>query len=447
MKNKKKKDHMFGLFTSVCLIIGVVVGSGIFFKSDKVLQYTGGNVELGVLVFVFAAIAIIFGSLSMSELAIRSDKAGGVIDYAQTYLNTKFACVFGWFQNFVYYPAINAVISWVSVTYICILFNLKISLELEIMISLFIVTGIFLLQYISTKLVGQFQNITTVVKLIPIVLVIIYGWFKGNPNLLVEPISGSHSSASWVSAIGPIAFAYDGWIVATGISHEIRNSKRNLPLALIIAPIFILCAYVSYFVGMCMLIGPEKIMELRESHAYLAAGIMFGKAGSKIFIIFIIVSIIGTINGVSLGNSRGIYALGVHNMMPKAKRMTKMNKTFKTPSKSILFCYIITLFWLVIHYLTTKNGVLQNSDISEIAVVTTYLLYILLYVQVIRLKKRGEITSCMRGYIIPLLAILGSIFIFIGGIQSAMFWYYVSFSVAVMIIAYLYACKYMKEEK
>ena len=164
-------------------------------------------------------------------------------------------------------------------------------------------------------------------------------------------------------------------------------------------------------------------------------------------IIFIIVSIIGTINGVSLGNSRGIYALGVHNMMPKAKRMTKMNKTFKTPSKSILFCYIITLFWLVIHYLTTKNGVLQNSDISEIAVVTTYLLYILLYVQVIRLKKRGEITSCMRGYIIPLLAILGSIFIFIGGIQSAMFWYYVSFSVAVMIIAYLYACKYMKEEK
>ena len=77
-------------------------------------------------------------------------------------------------------------------------------------------------------------------------------------------------SVGWISAIAPIAFSFDGWVVATSIGHEIKDSKRNLPKALIIAPIFILAMYVLYFVGISIYIGPETIMALGDAHVDLA---------------------------------------------------------------------------------------------------------------------------------------------------------------------------------
>ncbi len=72
-------QQKYSLFTTIAMIVGIVIGSGIFFKSDNVLIYTNGNILLGILVFVIAAFSIIFGSLSVSELASRTDEAGGII--------------------------------------------------------------------------------------------------------------------------------------------------------------------------------------------------------------------------------------------------------------------------------------------------------------------------------------------------------------------------------
>ena len=69
----------YNLITALAMIVGIVIGSGIFFKADNVLKYTNGNVALGVGVFVLAAVAIIFGSLSIAELAKRTDAHGGLI--------------------------------------------------------------------------------------------------------------------------------------------------------------------------------------------------------------------------------------------------------------------------------------------------------------------------------------------------------------------------------
>ena len=63
------KKNEYGLFTAITMIVGIVIGSGIFFKSDNILVATDGSIALGVLVFCIAAIAIIFGSLTISQLA------------------------------------------------------------------------------------------------------------------------------------------------------------------------------------------------------------------------------------------------------------------------------------------------------------------------------------------------------------------------------------------
>ena len=74
------QQSRYNLFTAIALIVGVVIGSGIFFRSDNILVATGGNVFLGILVFVIAAISIVFGCLTIAELAARTDRPGGVQD-------------------------------------------------------------------------------------------------------------------------------------------------------------------------------------------------------------------------------------------------------------------------------------------------------------------------------------------------------------------------------
>src|SRR5690554_6785474 len=109
---EKAKEH-YGMLTATTMIIGIVIGSGIFFKADDVLRYTGGSVWLGILVFCIGAFSIIFGSLTLTELSIRTKKSGGVVGYFEDFISSKTASAFGWFQTFVYLPTINAVVSWV----------------------------------------------------------------------------------------------------------------------------------------------------------------------------------------------------------------------------------------------------------------------------------------------------------------------------------------------
>ena len=137
--NKNK----YGLFTAIAMIVGVVIGSGIFFKSDNILIATGGSVSLGVLVFCIAALGIIFGSLTVSELAARNSKAGGIISYAEESYNKSIACSFGWFHTLLYYPTLIAVVSWVTGIYTCMLCGIDGTLEIQILIGLAVVGTLY----------------------------------------------------------------------------------------------------------------------------------------------------------------------------------------------------------------------------------------------------------------------------------------------------------------
>ena len=96
----EQQRREYGLFTTIAMIVGIVIGSGIFFKSDNMLGYTGGSVGLAVLVFCIAAFTIVFGCLSFSQLAALTDKPGGVITYANEFIGKRWASMFGWFQVF-----------------------------------------------------------------------------------------------------------------------------------------------------------------------------------------------------------------------------------------------------------------------------------------------------------------------------------------------------------
>lgn len=437
----KKVKQSYGLFTTITMIIGICIGSGIFFKSDNILAATGGSVPLGVLVFVLGATSIIFGGLCISELASRTDRAGGIITYVEEFASEKLACGMGWFQIFVYFPTIAVVVSWVVGIYICLLFGWQGTLENQMLIGVIFYTFTFLINSISAKLGGGFQNFSTISKMIPLAIIAVCGLLFGNPAEGLKSVSAQTlGGATWLAAIGPVAYSFDGWTISTTIAPEIRDSKKNLPKALIIAPIFVLITYVAYFIGVTSLLEPKKIMELQDAHVYVVAQRLFGGFGAQIILIFVIIAVMGTANGIILGYIRLPYSMALRGsgMFPFADKLSMEHKKWGMPVNSAAFCYVLTLFWTVIHFITVKFKLLPNSDVSEIAIVMSYLFYIILYYKVFMLYRKGEIHSAFRGVFVPIMATVGSVFILTGGLQSKLFIFYAVFCVLIVFIAFFY---------
>lgn len=435
----KKKEY--GLFTSIGMIVGIVIGSGIFFKSDNILVATNGSIFLGVLVFCIAALGIIFGSLTIAELAARDSKAGGIITYAENSYNKKIGGTFGWFHTFLYYPTLTAVVAWVAGIYFCILFGIESNLLVETLVGFGLIVILYIVNIVSKIYGGYIQNLSTIIKIIPLILIAVIGVVFGNVSEIRLSDLARNEPMLWISAIAPIAFSFDGWIVSTSIAHEIKDSKKNLPKALVIAPLFILGIYILYFVGISMYLGPENIMALGDSHVDVVANKIFGPFGAKIIMTFVVISILGTVNGLVIGNIRMPYSLAIRNMVPKSKSLSKIDKKFKMPINSAILSFVISIGFLGVHYLIQKFNLMPNGDISEISITINYALYILLYFKVFKMGRNKEIKGIWKGIINPILATVGSLIIVIGGFSNPLFMTYAIICLVVLAAGYLYTAK------
>lgn len=444
MKNTANLNEHYGLFTATTMIIGIVIGSGIFFKSDDVLLYTGGNVILGVALFCLGALSIIFGSLTITELSLRSMKQGGIIGYYEEFTSKRIASAFGWFQTFVYYPTINVVISWVCAIYLFSLFNINGTLELQVLVGGLIFTFIYVLNALSYKLGGYFQNVSTIIKLIPLLLIASVGFFwKGAPPQIpadITVITKSEVGLGWLAALAPIAYSFDGWIISTSIASEVKNPKKNMTLALIIGPIIVLFVYLMYFLGLNQMLGSEYIMSTGNLAINIVGDLLLGSNGFTILMSFIIIAVLGVINGVSLGSIRMPQILASKNMLPNSDMIKEIHPKYEVSLRAVLISYFTTLFWLIMHYITQKTGVLNGSDISEISIVFSYGCYILLYIKVINMKKHGLIKSTFKGIICPLLALIGAFIILFGSIITNPFYVlcFILFCSFVCLVGYIY---------
>ncbi|MBC8578418.1 APC family permease [Zhenhengia yiwuensis] len=429
------KKTEYGLFTTIGMIVGIVIGSGIFFRSDNILIATGGSISLGILVFCLAAISIIFGSLTISELATRSTKTGGIIAYAEDTCNNYIACAFGWFHTFLYYPTLICVVSWVIGIYSSLLFGIEATLITQVLIGFVIMCILFICNILSAKLGGYFQNLATVIKLLPLFIIGIAGIVAGDPTHITPSQAPVVESAGWIAAITPIAFAFDGWIIATSLGHEIKDAKKNLKIALIFAPLFILAIYLLYFVGISMYVGPETVMSMGDAHVDAAALKLLGPLGSKVILIFVIISVMGTVNGLIMGLLRLPYSLSLRGMFPRSEQISKTREGLSFSLSGALVAFILCVFWMFIHYFTQKYNILQNSDVSEIAITINYVLYIILYLKVFQMGQKGEIQGFWRGKMNPILAICGSLMILIGSMGNSNFWIYAAFCALLLVAA------------
>jgi len=283
--------------------------------------------------------------------------------------------------------------------------------------------------------------------LIPLLGIAIVSIFWSAPNPAVPvgipTVLQSNVGIGWLAALAPIAFAYDGWIVSTSITNEVKNPKKNMTIALIFGPIIVLGVYLLYFLGLNKILGPEYIMSTENSAVNKVGEMLLGINGAKIMLLFIVISVLGVLNGVILGSLRMPQALASKNMLPYAQKIAVINPKIQLSIWSCIISFGASALWMLIHYITQASKTMASGDISEISIVFSYACYIILYIKVIKMKKQNIIKSKFKGIICPIFAILGSSIIFIGGFLSNTT--YVPFFVLFCMIVCLIGIWYYKE--
>lgn len=412
-ENQLKKRY--GLFTAICMVVGIVIGSGVFFKAQDILNYTGGNMLIGIVAWVIGGIVMIICAFNFANFGTKYAKVNGVVDYAEAIVGPKYAYMIGWFLTTIYYPAMTAVLAWVSARYTLVLFNPNADITGGLCLALagFYLCLAYAVNVLSPKIAGKFQISATVVKMIPLGLMVIVGTIAGliNGNT-VEAASTSFatSSANFDSVFAGIAaaaFAYEGWIIATSINSELKDAKKNLPRALVIGTAIIMVIYITYFIGLA---GGASLDSLRTDGSTVAFRNLFGNVGCTILNVFIVVSCLGTLNGLMLANTRSLYSLSVRGNGPKPQMFSQVDSQTNMPVNSsaltLLFCGVWFFYFYGANLTKPIFGVF-SFDSSELPIITVYALYIPIFIMFI--VKEGK-KNVFKNIIMPILATIASLF-------------------------------------
>ena len=451
-----KLQKRYGLLTAICMVVGIVIGSGVFFKAQTILQKTGGNMPLGILAWIIGGVIMLTCLLAFSVMAQKFEKVNGIMDYAEACVGSKYAYYVGWFLTIIYYPCLTSVLSWLSARY-TLVFITSIAPDFPLLglgaaagaetvlgpecmsLAMFYMCCAYAVNALSPKLAGKLQVSTTIIKLIPLFLMAIVGIVVGiangtlanNFNTLADV--GTTSTSPLFASVCATAFAYEGWIIATSINAELKDAKKNLPRALVIGAIIIIATYIFYYVGVA---GGATNQELIDSGATVAFINVFGNVLGNILNLFIAISCIGTMNGLMLGCVRGLYSIAVRGRGPAPHVFSQIDKETNMPHNSAIVGLLLCGFWGLYFFLANLAGTWSGPfvfDSSELPIITIYMLYLPIFVMWI---KKATDETAMRRYVLPLLAICGSLFMIYACIMGhgiACFWYLIVFAVVMAI--------------
>jgi APA family basic amino acid/polyamine antiporter len=439
----------YGLFTAISMVVGIVIGSGVFFKAEKVLKATGGNMPLGIVAWGVVGLIMIICSYVFATLATRHEKVNGVVDYAEVMVGKRYGYFVGWFMAVIYQPTLTSVLAWVSARYTCVLLGWDITGGSCMTIAAFYLVAIYALNALSPVLAGRFQVATTVIKLIPLVLMAVIGTVVGlTSGLTVENFNrvadaSVSAGGGLFASVVAVAFAYEGWIIATSINSEIKDSKKNLPRALIIGAIIVVAVYIFYYIGLAGAVPTTALMESGEAGAKLAFQNIFGNVAGTLIFVFIIISCLGTLNGLMLGCTRSLYALAARGNGPCPKKFAQVDCTTNMPANSSVAGLLLCAFWLMYFYganLTASWFGPFSFDTSELPIVTLYGGYIPILVM---MMLREKDLSTFKRYVMPLLAAISCVFMVVAAClahKMAVVYYMIVF-VVIMLLGAAYMPK------
>ncbi len=413
-------EKKYGLFTASCLVVGIVIGSGVFFKAPYILNVTG-SLQLGIWAWIIGGVIMLLCAYCFATIATQYEKTNGLIDYAEAVLGSRYAYVVGWFMCCIYNPSLCGALAYVAAVYTSILFQTS-SAQLVFPLTLAYALLASLLNALAPRLAGRVQVSTTIIKLIPLLCLAVvgtaYGLHNGQlqVNFATQLRADSGNGHSLLAGVVATAFAYDGWIVATSINAEMKNARRDLPRALLGGGLLIVLVYISYFIGIGA--GASNIQQLTVKEGVTQVyNAIFGPIGGTILIVFVIISCLGSLNGLSMGCVRGMYALAIRGTGPAPRRFAKLDPYTGMPMLSCLFGTVLSLG--AAGYFFCFDFLKMNSpfffDITELPVVSLYALFIPIF---LGFARQAKSLGIVKRWIIPLLSCGGAILMLISAISK-----------------------------
>lgn len=348
--------RQLGLFDSTMVMVGIVIGSGIFLTTG-IMAKSIPSAGLILLAWLIGGLLTLAGALTYAELGAAMPEAGGQYVYLREAYGPMSGFLFGWILFLVYLTGGIAALALAFAEYTGYFFpslgtgNLLLTLNISLFKSTFhyslsagqmmgvaVIILLSIVNFIGVGLGKTIQNLFTVVKIGTIAGIIILGFAIGKgtpPGLSMNPTGmsiGSIIVGLGVSLVA-VAWAFDGWNNVNFVAGEIKNPKRNLPLALILGTLGITGLYVLVnYIYLYALPVQETVGVVRIAEK--ATGALFGSSTGTLISALVIVSVFGSLNGTILVGPRVYYAMAKDGLF--FRKVAHVHPRFRTPGFSIL---------------------------------------------------------------------------------------------------------------
>ncbi|WP_304507271.1 APC family permease [Anaerotignum sp.] len=400
MEKKQELKRNLGISTAMATVVGCVIGSGVFFKPQAIYTATGGAPGLGMLAWLITGLVCIAAAMTFAEVAIMIPRTGGMVAYLEEAFGKKVGFLAGWMQSILFYPAMIAALAVIFAEQA----TLFVGESFRLPIAIGAIILIIILNNLGSAVGGGVQIIFTICKLIPLILLMIFGFLRGsgaNPIFTPMVSDGLNPGVVLGQLMVAVLFAFEGWTNVGAIAGEMKNPGKDLPVAIIGGVSAIMAVYFAINLAYLWVLPANELMNLPAPASAVAIAI-FGDIGGKIISVGIMISVLGATNGFVLAGSRVAYSLAEEGTLPFSSQLAKLNKA-QVPTNSIILVGGLGCLFAI-------SG--QFNRLTDLAVFACWIFYTLTFFAVIRLRKIWP--DFVRTYKVPLYPVIPAIAIISG---------------------------------
>nr|XP_019947870.1 PREDICTED: cystine/glutamate transporter-like [Paralichthys olivaceus] len=339
--------RQIGLLPAVSLIIGTVVGSGIFIAPKGVLM-NSGSVGLSLLVWTLSGILSLFGALCFAELGTSFTKSGGQYIYLLETLGPLPAFLRLWIEFLFVRPAVAAYVSLAFGRYVVEPFfePCEPPMGLIRLISVLGVTFVTVVNCWSVTFAYRTQVVLTFVKMFALVLIIVPGFIAIGKGQTENLQNGFEVDLLTLDRL-PLAFynglyAYGGWFYLNCVTEEVINPNRNIPLAISSSMVTVTVLYVLTNVAYYTMMTPAELL-LSDAVAVTFANRAI-QAIAPVIPVLVALSCLGALNGGLFGSPRMLFVGGREGHWPLIFSMIHVRR--RTPLPAVLFQYPLAMLMI-----------------------------------------------------------------------------------------------------
>ncbi len=385
-----------GLLDATTLVMGSMIGSGIFIVSADIARQVKSP-GLLIVCWIIGALLTIIAALSYGELAAAMPHAGGQYVYLREAFGRLWGFLFGWTMFVVIQTGTIAAVAVAFAKYTGVFLpsvsasnyligSGKLGLTTQQLLAIAIVIALTVVNTRGIRTGAIVQNVFTIAKVISLLGLAALGFVLGrNPDAIAANFHNFWRDAEWnwatvalvgTAMVGPL-FSSDAWNNVTFTAGEVRNPKRDLPLSLgagvgIVSALYIACN----FVYLSVLTLPQIQTAPEDRVATAVVTVMFGSVATKIMAAAIMISTFGCVNGLILSGARVYYTMAHDNLF--FRRAGALNPETHAPD----FALYIQCGWTI---LLTLSG--QYGDLLDYVIFAVLLFYILTIGGLFRLRR------------------------------------------------------------